>query len=193
MDSCSSLSFISRYLFISIVWISVSRAFPCTMGLNMLLIVPSTIVGKEHYTDTDGERSEHRVHVDGFKALSRDSLYTGGDVNQRSQSGYPFCHPAMLEQRGTHFHLQTSLNIWHAELLKSATNNSMAYQYLSLVSPYRASTRLVSLAIQYNGKLNLTSTRFVFFIHAKSSLYNRLLDIAKTAFQKQLTSKSTVF
>ena len=30
-------------------------------------------------------------------------------------------------------------------------------------------------------------------IHAKSSLYNRLLDIAKTAFQKQLTSKSTVF
>ena len=50
-----------------------------------------------------------------------------------------------------------------------------------------------SLAIQYNGKLNLTSTRFVFFIHAKSSLYNRLLDIAKTAFQKQLTSKSTVF
>ncbi|MGN8969959.1 hypothetical protein, partial [Intestinimonas sp. HCP28S3_D6] len=40
---------------------------------------------------------------------------------------------------------------------------------------------------------NLTSTRFVFFIHAKSSLYNRLLDIAKTAFQKKLTSKSTVF
>ena len=49
------------------------------------------------------------------------------------------------------------------------------------------------MSIQYKVSLNLTSTRFVFFIHAKSSLYNRLLDIAKTAFQKQLTSKSTVF
>ena len=39
------------------------------------------------------------------------------------------------------------------------------------------------------GNLN----KVCFFIHAKSSLYNRLLDIAKTAFQKQLTSKSTVF
>ena len=49
------------------------------------------------------------------------------------------------------------------------------------------------ILIQYKVNLNLTSTRFVFFTHAKSSLYNRLLDIAKTAFQKQLTSKSTVF
>lgn len=46
MDSYSSLSFISRYLFMSIVCVSSIPCVPCTMGLNMLLIVPSTIVGK---------------------------------------------------------------------------------------------------------------------------------------------------
>ena len=45
--------------------------------------------------------------------------------------------------------------------------------------------------IQWKTQFNLN--KVCFFIHAKSSLYNRLLDIAKTAFQKQLTSKSTVF
>ena len=49
------------------------------------------------------------------------------------------------------------------------------------------------ILIQYKVNLNLTSTKFIFFIHAKSSLYNRLLDIAKTAFQKQLTSKSVSY
>ena len=46
MDSYSSLSFNSLYLFMSIVWVSSIPCVPCTMGLNMLLIVPSTSVGK---------------------------------------------------------------------------------------------------------------------------------------------------
>ena len=49
----------------------------------------------------------------------------------------------------------------------------------------------ISNTIQWKTQFNLN--KVCFFIHAKSSLYNRLLDIAKTAFQKQLTSKSTVF
>ena len=49
----------------------------------------------------------------------------------------------------------------------------------------------ISNTIQRKTQFNLN--KVCFFIHAKSSLYNRLLDIAKTAFQKQLTSKSTVF
>ena len=49
----------------------------------------------------------------------------------------------------------------------------------------------ISNTIQWKTQFNLN--KVCFFIHAKSSLYNRLLDIAKTAFQKQLISKSTVF
>ena len=49
----------------------------------------------------------------------------------------------------------------------------------------------ISNTIQWKTQFNLN--KVCFFIHAKSSLYNRLLDIAKTTFQKQLTSKSTVF
>ena len=48
----------------------------------------------------------------------------------------------------------------------------------------------ISNTIQWKTQFNLN--KVCFFIHAKSSLYNRLLDMLETAFQKQLT-KSTVF
>ena len=61
--------------------------------------------GEEQDADTDGERSEHRVHVDGFGSCEG-LPYTGGDVNQRSQSGYPFCHPCHVGAEGHHFHIE---------------------------------------------------------------------------------------
>ena len=53
--------------------------------------------------------------------------------------------------------------------------------------------RMRALSNNFHGIDDDLLDKVCFFINAKSSLYNRLLDIAKTAFQKQLTSKSTVF